>query len=79
MNFGYHFLTAAPSQSACSAASSPKGRAKGAAAPARQITIYRFQLISNRFPIKTPRNRIGSGECFSENQPLRTAMNRLSM
>ena len=29
-----------PSQSACSADSSPKGRAKGAAAPVRQITIF---------------------------------------
>ena len=41
MNFGYHFLTAVPSQSACSADSSPKGRAKGAPAPVCKITICR--------------------------------------
>ena len=37
----HFFPTAVPSQSACSADSSPKGRAKGAAAPVRQITISR--------------------------------------
>ena len=40
------FLTAVPSQSACSADSSPKGRAKGAAAPVRKITIYRRDASS---------------------------------
>ena len=40
-------LPAAPSQSACSADSSPKGRAEGAPAPARQTTIHPQRGFTN--------------------------------
>ena len=41
-DFGCYYLTAVPSQSACSADSSPKGRAKGRCRICPQITIFRF-------------------------------------
>ena len=40
------FPTTVPSQSACSADSSPKGRAKGTAAPVQKITFYRRDASS---------------------------------